>query len=181
MSTPLTLERLAQTAHALGRADSPGAQWSCISQMAESVLGYRLLTALVYLKEQRLMRRIFTSDESLSPLGGFKATGKGPWSAHVLDQGLRYVGSTEADLRTVFSEAELLIGRGLGAVLNIPIWCEGQVIGSINLLDREHAYDRVDDAVVNLVAGICAPAFLLARASAAQDVASLDLSTLESV
>jgi hypothetical protein len=181
MTHEQTLAHLAQAAHALGLAEGAEAQWSVISRLAESAFSFSLLTGLVYLKEQRLMRRIFSTDEALSPLGGFKATGKGPWSAHVLDQGLPYIGSNEADIRSVFSEAELLIERGLHSVLNLPIWCAGSVIGSLNLLHHRHAYDHVDERVIRLVSGICAPVFLLAKQEEQEAAASVDISRLESV
>ncbi|SEB03573.1 GAF domain-containing protein [Variovorax sp. YR216] len=175
------LKRLAQAAHALGRAESAEAQWSEISRLAESVFGYRLLTGLVFLKEQRLMRRIFSSDETISPLGGFKATGKGPWSARVLEQGLPYIGSNEEDIRTVFSEAELLIERDLHSVLNLPIWSAGGVVGALNLLSHRHAYDQIDEQLIELVSGICVPVFLSAREAEQGAAASLDISKLDSV
>ncbi|MEJ8813109.1 GAF domain-containing protein [Variovorax ureilyticus] len=175
------LKCLAQAAHALGRAEGAEAQWSEISRLAESAFGYSLLTGLVYLKERRLMRRIFSSDESISPLGGFKATGKGPWSAHVLEQGLPYIGSNEQDIRTVFSEADLLIERGLHSVLNLPIWFEGGVIGALNLLSHRHAYDQVDGRMIELVSAICAPVFLSAKEAEQGAAASLDISSLDSV
>lgn len=181
MTHEQTLERLAQAAHALGLAEGAEAQWSVISRLTESVFGYSLLTGLAYLKEQRLMRRIFSTDEAVSPLGGFKTTGKGPWSARVLDQGLPYIGSNETDIRSVFSEAELLIERGLHSVLNLPIWCAGSVIGSLNLLHHRHAYDDVDARVMHLVSSICTSAFLLAKEAGQGAAASVDIARLESV
>ncbi len=180
MTDAQTLKRLAQATQAVGRADTAEARWSAITELAGSVFGYGLLTGLVYFEEQRLMRRIFSTDETVSPPGGFKATGKGHWSARVLDEGLPYVGSDEADLRSVFSEAQRLIERGLHSVLNIPVWCAGSVIGSLNLLHYRHAYDHVDEHLIHLVAGICAPVFLLV--SDLEHAGDLpDASSLESV
>ena len=172
---------LARAAQSLGRAQGTAARWSEIARLAESVFGFSLLTGLVYLNEQRLMRRIFSTDERLSPVGGFKATGKGPWSTQVLDQGLPYVGRNEADLRTVFSEAELLIEHGLHSVLNLPICFDGQVIGSLNLLNHRHAYDGTDERMIHLVSGLCTSVYLQEKAAALVAAASLDLSLLESV
>lgn len=172
---------LHEAAHSLGRAEGAEAQWFAISCLAESVFGYGLLTGLVYLNEQRLMRRIFSTDEKVSPLGGFKATGKGPWSARVLDQGLPYIGSNETDLRTVFSEAELLIQHGLHSVLNLPIWFDGKVIGSLNLLHHQQAYDGTDERLIHLVSGLCTSVYLQEKGAALVAAASLDPSGLESV
>ena len=181
MTDDAKIERLAQAARAIGRSESVRAQWSGISGLADAIFGYSLLTGLVFLKEQRVMRRIFSSDESISPPGGFKATGKGPWSVQVLDEGRAYIGSDEADIRKVFSEAELLIGRGLHSVLNLPVWGAGAVVGSLNLLSRRHAYDQADGRMIELVAGICAPVFMLARDAERGAATGIDVSGLDSV
>ncbi|WP_175720164.1 GAF domain-containing protein [Burkholderia anthina] len=175
------LDHLERAAHAVGLAEDVEAQWTVISSLADSVFGYSLLTGLVYFPEQRLMRRIFSTDETVSPLGGFKATGKGPWSTRVLDQGLPYIGNNEADIRSVFSEAELLIERGLHSVLNLPIWATGRVIGSLNLLHIQDAYAHVDERVMHLVSGICVPTFIFSRDGQQEAAASVDRSKLESV
>lgn len=175
------IDQLAGLAQALGQTADSDAHWQAIAKTMQELFGYGLLTGLVYLKAQRLMRRIYTSDEQVSPLGGFKATGKGPWSLRVLDQGLPYVGRDEADIRTVFSEAEDLIARGLHAVLNVPIWHGGEVIGSVNMLGRRGAYDEVEIPWIQLVSGVCVPAFLAARETALQAASGLDISALQSV
>jgi hypothetical protein len=181
MSTTAPLARLAQAAHGLGHAADKDQQWAVISTLLRDLFGHQLFTALVYLKDQRLMGRIYTSDESISPLGGFKATGKGPWSARVLDQGLGYIGSNENDIRSVFSEADALIARGLHSVLNIPVWSSGAVLGSLNLLSHKAAYDEVAQPVLELVAAMCAPVFLAEKEAALRAVATLDTSHLDSV
>jgi hypothetical protein len=173
--------RLAKAAYELGHAAEKDRQWLVISDLLQDLFGHQLFTALVYLKAQRLMGRIYTSDESISPLGGFKATGKGPWSKRVLDQGLTYIGSNEADIKSVFSEADALIARGLHSVLNIPVWSGGEVIGSLNLLSHKAAYDHVTQPLLELIAAMCAPVFLAEKETALRAVATLDVSALDSV
>lgn len=174
-------QALARAAHGLGRAQGDAARWSEIARLADAVFGYSLLTGLVYLQERRLMRRIFSTDGRVSPPGGFKTTGKGPWSARVLDQGLPYIGSDERDLRTVFSEAEWLIAHGLHSVLNLPIWFDGKVIGSLNLLHHRHAYDGADERLMQWVSGLCTSVYLQEKERALPAAGSLDLSGLHSV
>lgn len=168
-------------ARALSLASTEQAQWKVISGLLEQAFGYALFTSLLYLEDHRLMKRVHTSDESISPLGGFKATGAGPWSRHVLEQGQFYIASNEDDVRTVFSEASLLIDRGLHSAFNIPVRHAGRVIGSLNLLNHRHAYDQVDQDLATVVAGICAPVFLQAVSAAQAAVADVDRSQLDSV
>ena len=168
-------------ARALGLASGREAQWDVVSGFLEAAFGHRLFTALLYLEEHRLMKRLYTSDESISPLGGFKATGNGPWSRHVLEQGRLYVASNEDDVRSVFSEAPMLIGRGLQSALNIPVRHEGRVIGSLNLLAGRHAYDAADQDLAAVIAGLCAPVFLEEMRAAQSAAAQVDRSQLDSV
>ncbi len=181
MTASFPLARVADAARALGRATTKAHRWTVIDGLLQELFGHRLFTALVYLKEQRLMGRLHTSDESISPLGGFKATGKGPWSRRVLDQGLSYIGHDEADIRSVFSEADTLIARGLHSVLNIPVWFDGEVIGSLNLLSHKAAYSQVTQPVLDLIAALCTPVFLAEKELALRAVADLDIRKLESV
>ena len=168
-------------ARALGLASTPQAQWDVISDLLTQAFGFQLFTSLLYLEDHRLMKRLYTCDESTSPLGGFKATGAGPWSRHVLEHGQFYIASNEDDVRTVFSEAPLLIDRGLHSAFNIPVRHAGRVIGSLNLLSRRHAYDQVDEDLAAVIAGICAPVFWQALSAAQTAVADIDRSQLDSV
>ena len=168
-------------ARTLALAPTREAQWDAISSLLEEAFGYQLLTALVYLEDLRLMRRLYTTDETISPLGGFKATGRGPWSRKVLDQGEFSVASTEDDVRTIFSEAEFLIERGLHSAFNIPVRHEGKVIGSLNLLAARHAYDEADLDLATLIAGLCAPVFLQAVEDARAEARTIDPTQLDSV
>ena len=168
-------------ARALALAPNRDAQWQVISRLLADAFGHQLFTALVYLESQQLMKRLYTSDESISPLGGFKATGNGPWSRHVLGEGKLYVASTEEDVRTVFSEAPMLIERGLQSAFNLPVRVEGRVVGSLNLLSTRHAYDQADHDLAALISGLCAPVFIEELRAAQADAASVDRAGLDSV
>ncbi|MDQ8030548.1 GAF domain-containing protein [Bordetella genomosp. 1] len=177
----LSLRHLADHARVLSLAGDRQSQWDTISALLEEAFGHRLFTSLVYLEDLRLMRRLYTTDETISPLGGFKATGNGPWSRHVLDEGKLYVAHDEQDVRTVFSEADMLIERGLQSALNIPVRHQGRVIGSLNLLAGRHAYDDADLDMALVIAGVCAPVFLQERDAALAEAAKVDRAGLDSV
>lgn len=172
---------LGQQALALGLARKPEGQWQVISDLLARTFGHKLFTSLLYLEDLRLMKRLHTSDETISPLGGFKATGSGPWSRHVLEQGQLYVASNEDDVRSVFSEAGSLIERGLRSALNIPVRHQGRVIGSLNLLAGREAYDQADRGLAEVIGGLCAPVFLQARQDMLAEAEGIDRSTLDSV
>lgn len=181
MNDCISWRPLADHARALALAASPSAQWQAVSAMLADAFGHRLFTALLYLERHGLMKRIHTSNERISPQGGFKATGQGPWSQHVLQQGRIYVARDEYDVRTVFSEAPALIAQGLVSSLNIPVRHAGQVVGSLNLLAGRHAYDEADHDLAALIAGLCAPVFLQEVAAAEASGDAVDRTSLDSV
>ncbi len=181
MAPVMALAPLAAHARALGRACEGQAQWDAVSALLQDAFGHKLFTALLYLEAHRLMKRLHTSDERISPLGGFKATGNGPWSRLVLEEGQIYVASNEDDVRTVFSEAPLLIQHGLQSAFNIPVRHEGRVIGSLNMLGASHAYDNANHDLAAVIGGLCAPVFLEAMRAAQSAAEGVDRSALDSV
>ncbi len=61
-----------------------------------------------------------------------------------------------------------LTGRkplGCGACINVPVIAFGQVIGTMNVLDRENAYSDADVATLELFAPVLALPFARAAAS----------------
>ena len=87
----------------------------------------------------------------------------------------------DSDVRSVFSEAPMLIDRGLQSALNIPVRHEGRVIGSLNLLSGRHAYDGADQDLAAVIAGLCTPVFLEEMWAAQSAAAEVDRSQLDSV
>ncbi|CAB3855266.1 hypothetical protein LMG26689_02198 [Achromobacter animicus] len=181
MTKASAFHALAGHARDLALAGDRQAQWGVISNLLQDCFRHKLFTVLLYLQDHKLMKRLHTSDGTISPLGGFKATGNGPWSRLVLEEGRLYVASNEDDVRTVFSEAPMLIERGLQSAFNIPVRHAGRVIGSLNMLAARHAYDDIDPDLAAVVAGLCAPVFIEELKDAASAAAGVDRSSLDCV
>ena len=175
------LSALAVHARRLALAADRPAQWAAISALLEQAFGHRLFTALSYLHERQIMRRLYTSDGAISPLGGYKSTGNGPWSRHVLEQGRIYVAHDAGDVRTVFSEAQMLIDRGLCSAFNLPVRYEGRVVGSLNLLSHAQAYRHADHALGEIIAGLCAPIFVEELRITQREAAAIPRADLDQV
>ncbi|MNT95046.1 hypothetical protein D3C72_2368470 [compost metagenome] len=89
--------------------------------------------------------------------------------------------SNEDDVRSVFSEAPMLIERGLHSAFNIPVRYQGRVIGSLNLLAGRKAYDHADRDLAALIAGLCTPVFIEEMQDAQAAAAAVDRAGLDSV
>jgi hypothetical protein len=62
----------------------------------------------------------------------------------VVVQGNIWRGSVREDLKAAFEDWEQLWQAGLGSVMNIPVRLDNVTIGSLNILDKELAYDAAD-------------------------------------
>jgi chemotaxis receptor (MCP) glutamine deamidase CheD len=66
--------------------------------------------------------------------------GPTPWGTHVITRGEPWLGQTLEELRTAFSDYDLIADLGCGCCLNIPVRDHGQTIGTLNLLDAQGRY-----------------------------------------
>ncbi|TKV70785.1 GAF domain-containing protein [Rhizobium sp. AU243] len=104
-----------------------------------------LFTALRFDHDERVMTRLYSNREAVSPTGGTKPIPSGPWADCVIWSGKPYIGLNRLDLKAVFFDYEALWAEGCGSVMNIPVTRNGVTVGSFNILGREGQYD-VDDA-----------------------------------
>ncbi|CAO2651721.1 Nn.00g000040.m01.CDS01 [Neocucurbitaria sp. VM-36] len=158
-SCPPSLEtrlvsNLNQLAALLHDNTSPSAIWSKLDETMTELFGFRLFTVLQFSRE-RGPSRVHSTRPDLHPLGqkqpelsnagsGFTPPQRHAWIQTVIIEGKTWHGSIKEDLKDVFEDWKLLWSVGLGSVLNIPIRRDGQTIGSLNILDQEHAYDSAD-------------------------------------
>lgn len=112
--------------------------------VAQTLIGHRLFTIMRFDAERMLVERIYSSNPEAYPIGGRKPKRDSEWRKHVLEEGKVFIGHNADDIRWVFEDSELILSLGLHAVLNVPIKSAGQVIGTMNLLDRTAHYTAQD-------------------------------------
>lgn len=117
-------------------------------QLAQDALlarfGGRLFTLTASFPERGVARRLWSNLGSEYSEGGEKPILADAWSDQVLKRGEPFRGSTIEDVKPYFPDHAQISGLGLGAVLNLPVRAGGRTIGTVNLLDADHAYDGVD-------------------------------------
>ncbi len=79
-------------------------------------------------------RRVFSSDPAHWPVGGWKPVSDTAWSRALLDDGRPWLCRDEAEIAATFPDAALILARGLGSSLNLPIRRDGKTLGALNLL-----------------------------------------------
>ncbi|KAL2432570.1 hypothetical protein ABEF94_010948 [Exophiala dermatitidis] len=140
----------------------------CVSGLEQTLrnsFGFKLFTILSYFPPPKGAVRIYSTRPDLHPLGRRQPT-KVPvpvpirrqnWIHQVIVEGRTWRGCNKEDLKAVFEDWELLWSAGLGSVLNIPLRKNGVTMGSLNILDKEHAYNTADLGLAEQIADLVAP------------------------
>ena len=87
-----------------------------------------------------LARRAFSSHPDDYPVSGTKPMGQGAWTDQVVERGEIFVANTVAEFAIYFPDHALIESRGCGSALSIPV-VQGDVIGTVNMLDKTHYFD----------------------------------------
>ncbi|WP_424970878.1 GAF domain-containing protein [Dinoroseobacter sp. S76] len=103
------------------------------------VIGGRLFTVTVLDRAAGLARRAYSSDPEAYPVSGTKPMAQGAWTGMVVERGETFVANTVAEFAIYFPDHALIESLGCQSALNVPV-LEGEVIGTVNILDAEHAF-----------------------------------------
>ncbi|MES0869494.1 GAF domain-containing protein [Pseudovibrio sp. SCP19] len=126
--------------------------------------GYKLFTLTVTHPDGSHVVRLYSSAENSYGTSGTKPIEKeGGWYERVLVQQKPFLGYTIDDVKEYFPDHEKIAAMGLGATLNLPVVVLGEVIGTVNLLDADHAYTDADAKRVFILSQALAPLFMRAR------------------
>ena len=110
-----------------------------ISAELHRSVGHTLFTASYTLPGGREVERIYTSLPAAYPVGGRKPVHQTDWNT-IMVSGRCFVASSPAGFGPHFEDLDTIVALGFGAVINIPVLHQGRMLGSLNLLDREGAY-----------------------------------------
>ena len=151
---------LAGLADACARSADPQAIFAAADAAARRLVGHQLFTLLVVVPGGTQVERAYSSDPVAYPLTGRKPMGPTPWGEHVIGGGNAWLGRDMDAIRWAFFDHELIASLGCGACINVPVCALGEVIGTMNVLDREHAYGERQLALLQALAPILTAPFL---------------------
>lgn len=113
-------------------------------------VGARLFTVLHWSAAERVLTRIHSDHPREYPVGGRKTVEvDAGWLSRCVERGEPWLGPDVAAVRQVFADHDLIERLGCGAAMNAPVLVDGVVVGVLNALDAEGAYDT--DALDRLV------------------------------
>ncbi len=169
MSTPSTppnplgaepVARLARLSEAAAAASTPQTVFAAADAAMKELIGHRLFTLLFVVPGGAEVERIYSSDPVAYPLTGRKPMGPTPWGEHVIVGRRAWLGRDMEAIRWAFFDHALIASLGCGTCINVPVCALGEVVGTMNILDREHAFDERHVALAQAAAPALAPAFL---------------------
>ncbi|GHG97072.1 GAF domain-containing protein [Pseudodonghicola xiamenensis] len=119
----------------------------------------RALTALLYHDDRA--ERVFTSHAEIFAGSGFKLFADAPTMARVRDTGAPILTKGEDALRAGFPDAQSILDLGADAIVNLPVRTEnGEVVGQVNLMGGEEAFDAARLEALQTVADSFSCCFL---------------------
>lgn len=129
-------ELLSAIVDGMAKATLP-AVYRRIAALYEHDVGYRLMTiSAIDIHAPTPVSRLWSSNETVYPVGGAKSLGSAAWQRTVLEQLGTMVCDGEAELAGTFADHAVLRELGCEAGINVPMVLAGQVIGSVNLFNE---------------------------------------------
>lgn len=121
---------------ALSAPQQPQAVLAALEDLVMQVLPVRLYTVMTFDRDKGEAARIWTNSAAY-PLKGRKPVEPNDWTAQVLDRHQPFIANTPDEIAAVFPDHALIATLGCGACLNLPVVVGDEVLGTLNLLDRE--------------------------------------------
>jgi len=123
-------------------------------------VGYRLYTVTQMLSGGLEVERIYSTNITIYPVGGRKPVLPNAYTERVRSEMKPFLAKSPAEFAPLFPDHETITNLGLGSVMNLPVIFNGMVLGTVNLLDTEGAYDERHVEQAMLIAQQIVPALL---------------------
>ncbi|HZH12625.1 MAG TPA: GAF domain-containing protein [Microvirga sp.] len=144
-------------------SNQPNAVLEAAGEAFSKAVGHRLYTVTRNLAGGREVERIYSTNPDVYPVGGRKPVLPNAFTQQVREKMKPFLAKTPAGFIPLFPDHETITGLGLGCVMNLPIIFGGTVLGTVNLLDREGAYDEPHVDVAMIIARQILPVLMEAN------------------
>jgi hypothetical protein len=131
---------LAAFDRAIAQNTQGDAPWIALQTLVREVIGAKLFTVMTSDMQAGLARRAYSSDPVSYPASGTKPIHRDAWFDIVHGERRMFVANTIDDIAKVFPDYELIRSLGCGSVINLPVYINDDMRGTVNCLDVEHHY-----------------------------------------
>ncbi|MCW1934243.1 GAF domain-containing protein [Pararhodobacter zhoushanensis] len=126
---------------ALEQAATRTEAFEALGRLVADTLGIKLVTVMTMDFTAGVARRAYTSHPVEYPVSGDKPIRRDAWFDQVHGRGQPFVANTIEDIANVFPDADTIASLGCASVVNIPVRVQGQIIGTLNMLDVAGYFD----------------------------------------
>ena len=140
----------------------PVATWAAIDTLAARLYDHRLFTALKHMPETQEVERLYSSQPVAYPVGGRKKKQDTHWGKKTLDEGELYFCHDRADIERTFFDHSLILGMGIGGMVNVPVMLRGQCVASLSISTAGDRFSERDQSELTVLAGLSLPLVMAA-------------------
>ena len=131
-----------------------------IGEAMDRLIGSRMFTFLRFDLEKSEMTRLYCTQPERYPIGARKPMREGRWSQCVIDRGVTFIASGEAEMQATFSDYAALKDMGCMSTMAVPVRHRGRTLGTMNLNGAEGRYGERESELAQPFATLAIPAFL---------------------
>ena len=145
----------------LAHAGTEAEVFTALYRLSDALIPVRLWTVMTVDLEEGIARRAFSNMPEAYPTSGTKPITTNSWFDHVHGQRQTFVANTLPEIAAVFPDHELIGSLGCASVMNLPLFDNGTLLATVNLLDAEGHFTEARVAQYSDV--LSAPALAAAR------------------
>ncbi|CAP41585.1 GAF domain-containing protein [Bordetella petrii] len=128
-----------------------------LDQVREDRLGPGQLTVNANTTSHRvkppyMLQRLWSSLPAHDPVGGEKQKDDTAWTRQVLQDGELFIGNGDQAIADAFSDHAMIQGRGLHAIVNIPVCQQKRCIATLNVLTARQRWADEEIQFIRLLA-----------------------------
>lgn len=164
---------MASFAHArftvdLAKAETVEAVFAALYRLSDALVPVLLWTVMTLDLKAGLARRAYSNQPEAYPTSGTKPIIENNWFKVVHGERTIFVANTLAEIAKVFPDHECIGQLGCASVMNLPVFQDGELLATVNLLDVGGYFtpQRVE-AITDVLAEPALAAMQAARALAA--------------
>lgn len=125
----------ARFTESLKAAGTEAEVFAALHALSDTLAPVRLWTVMTVDLDAGLARRAYSNMPDAYPTSGTKPINRNSWFDVVHGRHETFVANTLADIATVFPDHALIGSLGCASVLNLPIFDDGTLLATVNLLD----------------------------------------------
>ncbi len=153
-----------EIADAVARGEGqPETTFKALERLVDRTIGVKLFTLMEVDHARNVAWRSYTNMPDAYPVLGEKPRMQNKWSDIVDGRHQTFVANSIAEIAEVFPDHELIRSLGCESCLNLPIFINGQMRGTLNCLHVAGHYTPTRVAAAETLKPAGALAFLLAE------------------